>query len=71
MTADKRDFINPGTHKQPPVLASSFEMIVSELKLSPEEYVNSPRLREWVLRNKDEKYVPLNLLKAFGLDLED
>jgi hypothetical protein len=45
---------------------SSFEKIVDSLRLSPEQYETSPELREWVLRNKDDKYVPSELLKAFG-----
>jgi len=27
-------------------------------------------LREWVRRNKDEKYVPTSLLRAFGFDVD-
>ena len=45
---------------------SSFDKVVDLLKLSPEQYQNSPELREWVWRNKDEKYVPSELLKAYG-----
>lgn len=48
---------------------SSFERIVDSLKLSPEQYQNSPELREWVLRNKDDKYVPPELLKAYGFNV--
>ena len=49
-----------------PFSESSFERVVDSLKLSPEQYQSSPQLREWVLRNKDHKYVPPDLLKAFG-----
>ena len=45
---------------------SSFEEVVKALNISPEEYQNSPELKEWVLRNKDHKYVPSGLLEAFG-----
>jgi len=48
---------------------SSFERIVDSLKLSPEQYQSSPELREWVLRNKDDKYVPPELLKAYGFQV--
>jgi hypothetical protein len=48
---------------------SSFERFVDSLKLSPEQYKSSPELREWVLRNKDHKYVPPDLLKAFGFQV--
>jgi hypothetical protein len=49
--------------------ASSFERVVDSLKLSPEQYQTSTELREWVLRNKDHKYVPPDLLKAFGFQV--
>lgn len=52
-----------------PFSESSFERVVISLKLSPEEYVGSPELREWVLQNKDHKYVPPELLKAFGFQV--
>jgi hypothetical protein len=52
-----------------PLLESSFERVVDFLKLSPEQYQSSPELREWVLQNKDHKYVPPELLKAFGFQV--
>jgi hypothetical protein len=48
---------------------SSFEKMVDSLKLSPEQYQSSFELREWVLRNKDDKYVPPELLKAYGFQV--
>lgn len=48
---------------------SSFEKVVDSLKLSPEQYQSSAELREWVLRNKDDKYVPPELLKAYGFQV--
>ncbi len=58
--------IRPRTNDTPAFSASSFERVVDSLKLSPEQYQSSTELREWVLRNKDHKYVPPELLKAFG-----
>ena len=52
-----------------PWSASSFERVVDSLKLSPEQYQSSAELREWVLQNKDHKYVPPELLKAFGFQV--
>jgi len=52
-----------------PSSESSFERVVDSLKLSPEQYKSSPELREWVLQNKDHKYVPPDLLKAFGFQV--
>jgi hypothetical protein len=53
----------------PPFSESSFEKVVDSLKLSPEQYQSSSELREWVLQNKDHKYVPPDLLKAFGFQV--
>ena len=41
---------------------STFEHIVRRLRLSPEEYATSAKLKEWVRRNKDHKYVPSHLV---------
>jgi hypothetical protein len=48
--------------------ASSFEAMVRSLGLSPTEYERSPELREWVRLNRERKYVPANLLVAWGFD---
>ena len=48
---------------------SSFEKVVDSLKLSPDQYQSSAELRAWVLRNKDDKYVPPELLKAYGFQV--
>jgi hypothetical protein len=41
----------------------------SKARLSPSEYVASPRLRDWVSRNKDQKYLPSEVLEAFGFEV--
>jgi hypothetical protein len=70
MTQVNRRFTNPlaTSPSSPP---NSFEEMVRELNLLPEEYANSAKLRAWVLRYKDEKYVPSDLLKAFGFECAD
>jgi hypothetical protein len=50
------------------ITASSFETAVKELKLEPDEYVQSVRLREWARRNKNSKFIPESLLQAWGLE---
>jgi hypothetical protein len=52
-------------------MATSFEQIVKKLGLSPEQYKSSDRLKEWVRRNMDEKYVPPDLLKAWGFEHDE
>jgi hypothetical protein len=55
-----------------PVLptATSFEEAAKKLKLRPDQYVHSTRLREWVRRHKDSKFVPEPLLEAWGFDIK-
>jgi hypothetical protein len=58
----------PATHSMANVQPNSFEQMVQKLRLSPEQYVGSVQLKEWVRKNKDQKYVPSDLLKAWNLE---
>ena len=49
---------------------TSFDRVVTVLGLGPEQYKSSVRLKEWVRKNKDDKYVPPELLKHWGF-IED
>jgi hypothetical protein len=54
---------NPNWGKPEPIgpvvpTVTSFEQIVKEFKLSPDQYIRSTRLREWARRNKNSKYIP-------------
>jgi len=40
-----------------PVGPTSFEEVVRKLRLSPEDYESSRTLKEWVRKNKDQKYI--------------
>jgi hypothetical protein len=51
------------------IVPSSFEQIVEEFGLTPEQYVSSTRLREWVRLNKNSKYVPETLLEEWGFEV--
>jgi hypothetical protein len=51
--------------------ATSFDRIVATLGIAPERYKDSVPLKEWVRQNKDEKYVPTELLKHWGFIEED
>jgi len=50
---------------------TSFEQMVRKLDLSPEEYERSALLKDWVRRNMDGKYVPPDLLKAWGFEKDE
>jgi hypothetical protein len=41
--------------------------LVGRLKLSEKEYRSSIPLNEWAQRHKDSKYVPQDLLEAWGI----
>jgi hypothetical protein len=49
---------------------TSFEEIVRELRLSPGDYQHSTQLKAWVQKNKDQKYVPSDLLRAWELEVK-
>ena len=66
---------NPNWGKPEPIgpvvpTITSFEQIVKEYKLTPDQYVRSTRLREWARRNKNSKYIPESLLEAWGFEIE-
>lgn len=48
---------------------SEFERVVERLRLEPQEYIGSQELRAWAEKNKDLRFVPERLLKAWGIPL--
>jgi hypothetical protein len=52
------------------VTPTSFERAVEEFKLMPDQLVQSDRLRQWALVNKNSKYIPEELLEAWGFDID-
>ena len=50
-----------------PITPSSFEEMVRRLKLSESEYRGSTALKQWAQKHKDSKYVPQDLLDAWGI----
>ncbi len=53
-----------------PVVPTSFEEVVRKLWLSPADYEGSLQLKEWVRKNKDQKYIPDDLLKLWGFEVK-
>ena len=49
---------------------SAFDEAVKELKLQPDQYVGSTRLREWARRNRNSKFIPESLLQAWGFETD-
>jgi hypothetical protein len=52
--------LNAARHNGP----TSFEEIVTELRLSPADYQHATQLKAWVQKNKDQKDVPSDLLRS-------
>jgi hypothetical protein len=50
---------------------SSFDEVVKSINLSPDDYVRSRDLREWVRLNRNGKFVPERLLEAWSLDIDE
>jgi hypothetical protein len=50
-----------------PNVPTSFEEMARRLRLSKEEYRSSIPLKEWAKKHKDSKYVPQDLLEAWGI----
>jgi hypothetical protein len=63
-----RNWGKPATYSATEVQPSSFEQVVRKLRLSPEQYLGSVQLKDWVCKNKDQKYVPSDLLEAWNLE---
>jgi hypothetical protein len=66
---------NPNWGKAQPAVAesiapTSFEEVVKKLRLCPAQYLDSQALKDWVRKNRDRKYVPLDLLEAWNLEAE-
>ena len=49
---------------------SSFELIARELRLTPAQYESSAALKEWVRKNKNQKYGPPDLLEQWGMTVD-
>jgi hypothetical protein len=49
------------------VLCTEFEMQVKQLRLRPDQYVASARLRSWCEKNKHQYYIPEWLLAEWGM----
>lgn len=53
---------------EPPPLTTQFERMAEFLKLKPHEYLHSSALRAWARQNRNDRYVPSDLLREWRLD---
>ncbi|HET9696471.1 MAG TPA: hypothetical protein VFP40_06355 [Terriglobales bacterium] len=53
-----------------PVIPTSFEQVVKALGISPHEYHESAQLKDWVSKNKNSKFVPVELLQTWGMTVK-
>jgi hypothetical protein len=61
---------NPNWGKDSPAKAApvcAFDLKVSELGLTADQYIHSAELRAWAAAHKNTKYIPESLLKVWGL----
>jgi len=65
-----KTFTNPLAFKRSIPSGNSFDEVVAHLHLSPDQYRYSVALEQWVRRNKNDKYVPTDVLKTFGFEAE-
>jgi hypothetical protein len=72
MTARRvnRLFTNPYACNRTIPCGNSFDEVVAYLHLSPHQYRDSRELKEWVRQNKNQRYVPTEVLNAFGFDVD-
>jgi len=49
---------------------ASFDEIVEKMGLSPAQYESSAELKEWARAHRGQKYVPIDLLTAWGFEVE-
>ena len=67
MQLKRRPTAGDSEPSSPQVALSSFEAVAADLALSPDEYAESLVLKQWVIENKDKRYVPDSLLSKWGL----
>jgi len=63
---------NWGKEQAMPVVPTitEFEKKVLELSLTPDMYLRSEPLREWVRVNRNTRYVPEPLLEGWGFEID-
>ena len=49
---------------------TAFEIKVTQLGLKPDEYVHSRDLRRWAAANRTKRFIPEELLDAWGLSVD-
>ena len=58
------------SHSACPGLPTEFELRVRQLQLTAELYISSRELRAWCEQNRNRRYVPELLLKAWGITVD-
>ena len=65
-----RSWGSNGVVPMPRKRAASFDEVVKSMGLSPAQYASSAELKEWVRTNRTQRYVPIDLLIAWGFEVE-
>jgi hypothetical protein len=61
---------NWGKPMEPTNEINTFDALVAKLGLKEHELIDSEPLRSWAIRNARSKYVPLELLKAWRIEVD-
>lgn len=64
------NWCKPGSSYVSVLSPTSFEGVAKTLRLSPGDFEGSILLKEWVFKNKNQRYVPPDLLQAWGFTVE-
>jgi hypothetical protein len=64
------NWLKPELIRGPIARATSFDEVIEELGLQPTDFAASDALKEWARLNKDHKYVPSDLLEAWGFQVD-
>lgn len=60
---------NGGENKIQESYVTAFEAKAAQLGLQPWEWAESTTLREWALKHRNHRYIPEDLLNAWGIDV--
>ena len=65
-----RSWGSNGVVPMPGKRAASFDEVAKNMGLSPAQYASSAELKEWARTNRTRRYVPIDLLIAWGFEVE-
>jgi hypothetical protein len=65
-----RNWGSNGVVPTPRKRVASFDEVMKNMGLAPAQYASSVELKEWARTNRTQRYVPIDLLIAWGFEVE-